>query len=379
MHRTKLTTVAFVAAIATLSLTAPQTHAQPCGDPDNSADITEADGVNALRAAANVSSPCSNATCDINGDGVINDVDGVNMLRAAMGLSATLDCVSAEVNEIVSEVETGDDDPPAQLRVGAAPIPGAGAVDTIGAIEGNTTVVPGSSNTMKVPYDATAQAAQAAHAAGVDLQELDLKMIIAINDMDGVPAGFLKGFFEIPLDTLIGEVTLTTFFPQGLGERTFLFCPATRFGTVLSNYGALSQEPVSVSMGQLQVSLSFTPHDVDVDLALVEPAPGEKIYYDNLVSSVTGGMLDLDSGYPCGTNAFGNENITYPAQESEPLPGQYVAQVMYAPGCDPQSTVDWTVVINTNGSTQTVTGSFLPTETGPGFERDIPFTFTPQP
>ena len=277
MHRTNRMTVAFVAAMAVMCLTAPAAQAQVCGDSDGNGEVTEADGINTLRAAANVTSPCTNARCDTNGDGVIDDVDGVNVLRAAAGLDATLECVSAEINDVVSEVETGEGQPPAALRVGAAPIPGAGAVDTIGAIEGSTTVVPGSSNTIKVPYDATAQTAQMAQALGVDPQQLDLKMIIAINDTDQ----FLQGFFEIPLDTLVGEISLTTFFPQGLGGGTFLFCPATLLGGVLSNYGALEQTPAQVSAGDLQVSLSFSPPGVDVDLALSEPAGGERISFGN--------------------------------------------------------------------------------------------------
>jgi len=370
MHRIKRMTVAFVAAMAVLLLTAPGSQAQTCGDSDNSGDVTEADGINTLRAAANVASPCSNATCDTNGDGVINDVDAVNVLRAAEGLSAALDCVSAEINEVVSEVETGEGEPPAELRVGAAPIPGPGAADTIGNIEGSTTVVPGSANTIKVPYDASAQAAQLAQSLGADPQTLDLKMIIAINDSEQ----FLQGFFEIPLDTLIGEITLTTFFPQGLGEGTFLFCPATLFGGVLSNYGVLEQTPAEVLMGDLQVSLSFTPSNVDVDLALWEPPGGEEISFQNFMS-VTGGMLNLDS--VC-SDEIGNENITYP-DGSEPLAGEYMAHVTYFSNCSTQSPVDWTVVINTNGSTQTFNGSFAASETGPMFTRDLTFTFAPQP
>ncbi len=374
MHRTKRMTVAFAATMAVLSLTAPASQAQICGDSDNSGDITEADGINTLRAAANVASPCTNALCDTNGDGVINDVDSVNVLRAAEGLGTTLECVSAEINEVISEVETGEGDPPAELRVGAAPIPGPGAVDTIGAIEGSTTIVPGSANTIKVPYDASAQSAQAAQALGVDPQELDLKMIIAINDDEQ----FLQGFFEIPLETLIGEISLTTFFPQGLGDGTFLFCPATQLGGILSNYGVLEQTPAQVAMGDLQVSLSFSPPDVDVDLALSEPAGGEQISFGNFMS-VTGGMLDLDS--VC-SDEIGSENITYP-DGSEPLAGQYMGHVTYFSNCATPVPADWTVVINLNGgaanggTSLTRTGTFSPSQTGPMFTQSIPFTFTP--
>ena len=63
-----------------------------CGDADGSGSITVTDGVQALRAAAGLSSPCTAATCDLNGSGDITVTDGVQVLRAAAGLPTTLAC-----------------------------------------------------------------------------------------------------------------------------------------------------------------------------------------------------------------------------------------------------------------------------------------------
>lgn len=63
-----------------------------CGDADASGAITVTDGVQTLRAAAELSSSCTPARCDVDGSGAISVTDGVNVLRAAAGLSFTANC-----------------------------------------------------------------------------------------------------------------------------------------------------------------------------------------------------------------------------------------------------------------------------------------------
>lgn len=63
-----------------------------CGDADGNGVRSVADGVNVLRAAAELSSSCVPAVCDVDGNGSVSVADGVNVLRAAAGLSATLTC-----------------------------------------------------------------------------------------------------------------------------------------------------------------------------------------------------------------------------------------------------------------------------------------------
>lgn len=63
-----------------------------CGDADHDGTVGVADGVQVLRAAAELSSVCTLATCDVDGDGTITIADAVNVLRAAVELPATIRC-----------------------------------------------------------------------------------------------------------------------------------------------------------------------------------------------------------------------------------------------------------------------------------------------
>jgi hypothetical protein len=67
-----------------------------CGDADGDGSITVADGVQALRAAAELSSTCTPARCDVDGDGAFGVSDGVQVLRAAAELPTVGDCTAAE-------------------------------------------------------------------------------------------------------------------------------------------------------------------------------------------------------------------------------------------------------------------------------------------
>ena len=57
-----------------------------CGDVDGSGAVTVTDGVQTLRAAAGLSSPCTLARCDVNGSGTVTVTDGVQVLRGAAWL-----------------------------------------------------------------------------------------------------------------------------------------------------------------------------------------------------------------------------------------------------------------------------------------------------
>jgi hypothetical protein len=63
-----------------------------CGDADLSGAITVTDGVQTLRAAADLASGCTTARCDLDGSGTVSVSDGVNVLRAAAGLPFTANC-----------------------------------------------------------------------------------------------------------------------------------------------------------------------------------------------------------------------------------------------------------------------------------------------
>ena len=83
-------TLAFTALIA-ITVAAPAA-AQTCGDANGNGTITVTDGVQALRAAAELPSSCTASRCDVDGDETISVTDGVNVLRGAAGLSFPDNC-----------------------------------------------------------------------------------------------------------------------------------------------------------------------------------------------------------------------------------------------------------------------------------------------
>lgn len=77
--------------LSTLLISGPA-FSQVCGDASGDGNVTVTDGVQTLRAAAQLSSSCSVATCDVDGSGSITVTDGVNVLRKAAGLTAPSAC-----------------------------------------------------------------------------------------------------------------------------------------------------------------------------------------------------------------------------------------------------------------------------------------------
>jgi hypothetical protein len=80
---------------AVLLVTSGQASAQICGDADLSGSVTVTDGVQTLRAAAGLTSTCTDNACDIDGSGSITVTDGVNVLRKAAGIAIAEACPGA--------------------------------------------------------------------------------------------------------------------------------------------------------------------------------------------------------------------------------------------------------------------------------------------
>lgn len=68
--------------------------AEVCGDADGNGVVNVTDGVQTLRAAAGLPSPCTLARCDVNGNGEISVTDGVQVLRGAAGLPLAGTCTA---------------------------------------------------------------------------------------------------------------------------------------------------------------------------------------------------------------------------------------------------------------------------------------------
>jgi hypothetical protein len=87
---------------------ATNVSAQVCGDADGSGAVTVTDGVQVLRAAADLSSDCTQRknSCDVDGNGTVTVSDGVNVLRKAADLPVTDNCpggsgVDADVSAVL--------------------------------------------------------------------------------------------------------------------------------------------------------------------------------------------------------------------------------------------------------------------------------------
>jgi hypothetical protein len=138
------------------------------------------------------------------------------------------------VDDLLSGVET-DTGTPGSLEVGVAPIPGPGAPSTVGAVQGSTNVNPGGTNDVTVPFNAGG--AQTAQLNG------GLSLIVAVANQICAPGNFVSGFYQIPLQTTSGQVSLTVSFSETLRGNQFVLCIATVNNGVVSQYVGFQQQP----------------------------------------------------------------------------------------------------------------------------------------
>jgi len=119
--------VILLTIVAALGLT-PPAFAQTCGDANDDDAVSVTDGVQALRAAASLSSTCGEG-CDVDGSGSISVTDGVNILRKAAGLSFTAACqfTGEETNEVVA--------PSTGIFDAIGKIPGFGGAEAAGTTD----------------------------------------------------------------------------------------------------------------------------------------------------------------------------------------------------------------------------------------------------
>lgn len=86
----------FLGACCAVVLFSVPASAQVCGDADGNGQVSVTDGVQALRAAATLTSTCTAARCDVDGNGTVSVTDGVNILRKAASLPITENCPNTE-------------------------------------------------------------------------------------------------------------------------------------------------------------------------------------------------------------------------------------------------------------------------------------------
>jgi hypothetical protein len=219
----------FVFAVAVAA--AVPARAQLCGDPDGSGTIDVVDAANIQRAAVGLPSACTAApaACDLDGSGMIDVLDAANALRAAVGLPAALACVS-ELSEFLAGMQIVDG-PEGVLGLGAAPIPGPDAPETIQSLDGQANVIAGGINTLFVGYDTGMEGAQLTG---------DPELLVAIAPQ-AQPQTPIDGFFALPLASPSGQVRVRIRYAQSLPPEPFLLKLATRRGGVVGRYAMLLQ------------------------------------------------------------------------------------------------------------------------------------------
>ena len=198
------------ATLAILVAGLPVAHAEICGDADNSGTVTVSDGVQTLRAAAELPSACELARCDVDGSGTITTKDGVNVLRIAANLSAVQACPTATTSAPIDGVQFVGGGPAATFGP-LTKVPALDAPKTIEKVTSGSRASIGGRNSFVVDFDvrgAVAASASSVHAAAGENPAL----IVAakrINE-DATDA------FTLPLDNTFGQAKIAVTFPDQL-------------------------------------------------------------------------------------------------------------------------------------------------------------------
>ncbi len=178
-------------AIVMLGSTVCTAQGQLCGDADGNGAVTLSDGVQVLRRAAGLSSPCGESTCDMDGNGDVTLSDGVNVLRDAAGLPVTRDCPAGD--SFIENVERSDGLFGVLTKIPLrSPI---NAPETL-AIEPPTEVLPGSRISFSVTYVGVATAAGTG----------DSPQLFVASRPDGSPP--TGSSFQVPLEGDEGRATI---------------------------------------------------------------------------------------------------------------------------------------------------------------------------
>ena len=173
------------------------------------------------------------------------------------------------------------------------------------------------------------------------------------------------GYYEIDLPRSASSYRLVGQIPFNFDPALALTCIAV---TAVDSNGASGEADcytvvmrheavgIPVASGDVEVTLSWDS-DADLDLHVADPTGAEVFYGSTVVDS--GGVLDLEAGYPCGGDIVRNEHIAW-ALDSPP-PGIYEVRVSHYLSCDAPET-NYVVSIYNHGRRTTFSGTF----TGPG-------------
>ena len=166
------------------------------------------------------------------------------------------------------------------------------------------------------------------------------------------------GYYEIDLPRpaasyrLVGQVPFN-FNPEV--DRTCIWVTAVDGSGASGTANCFVVLGIPVASGDVEVTLSWDS-DADLDLNVADPTGAEVYYGSPEVES--GGVLDLDAGFPCG-NIVRNEHIAWAL--ASPPPGIYEVRVSYYDSCEAPET-NYVVSIYNHGRRTTYSGTF----SGPG-------------
>ena len=206
------------------------------------------------------------------------------------------------------------------------PFPEPSSGPEIEDVYGNTSVLPGGSNPIRIK------------ASSADLANV----LIGVEDVGG--------YYKLPITSTTQTDDIILFYillKQNLAVDTFIIVIALQ-----DNQGQVSEHHnimvhlVEAGTGVLQVSCSWDQLN-DVDLHLIEPN-GEEIYYGNSTSG-NGGELDVDSNPACDIDSINNENITYDADDFIEN-GEYTVKVALYSNCNISSSTNYSVTVYYQGA-----------------------------
>lgn len=101
---------------------------------------------------------------------------------------------------------------------------------------------------------------------------------------------------------------------------------------------------LTLGTGDVQITLSWG-NNADVDLHVFEPN-GTHIWYADRGPTSTGGQLDIDANFPCGTNLVYTENVFWPPEQSPT--GTYIINIQRSSSCG--FTATWHLVVQVDGA-----------------------------
>ena len=154
-----------------------------------------------------------------------------------------------------------------------------------------------------------------------------------------VTVEILPGEMAYPGSTQNG-VTSGTYATRGQFDASFMVVGGQSIATQAA---PTATPPVVLGTGEVQLTLNWD-NQADMDLSVVEPN-GEATSYSSRQSS-TGGQLDVDSNYPCGTNLYSVENIFWPTNGAPS--GNYTVRVNQYSACG-GGDAHWTLTVRVNG------------------------------